>query len=616
MGKYPTLRSLIIIFISGSFGYFFELPFYVIISIAVFSIILSLTKSSLLVKYLLLNIGIGFLLSGFITNDTIDYPDKIIPSFKAISLGKVEKVLTDKKNYARVLINGKIDTKFINKPVDTRLLVVIFKESEDTNYLPGDKLIMNLTLEVPEKKQLKSDFPERQYLKSLEAQFQGITNSKDVFIKSRDTTLFTHLYLIKKELQSKIDFSFSENIAPIVKGLLTGDRNFIDKEVKESFAKTGTAHVLAISGLHIGLIALLVYTIIGFIKNRYLKLIIFNLLVWSFIIFTGLHDSAIRAGIMATLYVALITFGRGPDKFNILFSTVFIFLLFDPESIFSVSFLLSVSAVLGIFLFYEKIYYVLMKAIKVDNFITKFISASIAISISATMLSVLFSAYYFNIFNVIYPISNLLIVPLISLSTVFGIFYLISMPIKLISNLFAESMEFLIQIVLDFNNYLMQYEELFLTTSNTLTIAILSTIVLIYILAAYRIKRKLITRFSISTVFLILSLFLLKDFTSDNKIKILQREQFTALIEEKGSRVSVLVIDRKKYDFLKGDYSLVNYLKEFETVNFYKTGMVSIDIHDRIKYDVETTDKFLSIKEINNILKTFNQAKLYNKIEY
>ncbi|MDH5637494.1 MAG: DNA internalization-related competence protein ComEC/Rec2 [Nitrospinota bacterium] len=154
------------------------------------------------------------------------------------------------------------------------------------------------------------------------------------------------------------------------KAMLTGDQGLVNLPLREVFSRGGTAHLLAVSGLHVGFVAgavffmfkALLFALIYSVSRRFasagvpvrLAAILTLPAVWLFVLYTGPPASALRAGIMIGTYLALVALGR-PREFYMAFAAAMgVILIMEPGALFTISFQLSFTAVFFITIFLEK----------------------------------------------------------------------------------------------------------------------------------------------------------------------------------------------------------------------------------------------------------------------
>lgn len=169
------------------------------------------------------------------------------------------------------------------------------------------------------------------------------------------------------------------------------------RDIRENFAHSGSAHILAVSGFHLGVIA----SILSFILLRLFRLSSISGIylccmlvgIWSFALITGSSVATIRASLMLSLYLFGRTIGRRPRLPNILACTAFIQLLASPHELYSVGFALSYAAVLSIYLLYAPLYE-LVGLLK--NPIVRWLWQALCLSLSAQVLVLPICLYYWG----------------------------------------------------------------------------------------------------------------------------------------------------------------------------------------------------------------------------
>ncbi|MCX7965041.1 MAG: DNA internalization-related competence protein ComEC/Rec2 [Syntrophorhabdaceae bacterium] len=227
---------------------------------------------------------------------------------------------------------------------------------------------------------------------------------------------------IRRFIKEKIERSEAKHKG-IIKALVLGDRVSIDEETKTIFQRTGTSHILAISGLHVGIITGFFFFIIKWILNRKRTLafsgldkryasiitIIFPVL---FMILSGASVSTIRATIMVSIFLMAVFFEKQRDIFNTVFMAALFILLVYPHSLFMPSFQLSFLSVIFILLIINRLYQLIWR---VTSRIMRWFFISIITTFSATIGTlpvVLYHFYGINFFSVLH---NLISIPLICL---------------------------------------------------------------------------------------------------------------------------------------------------------------------------------------------------------
>ncbi|WP_316842559.1 ComEC/Rec2 family competence protein [Pedobacter gandavensis] len=207
--------------------------------------------------------------------------------------------------------------------------------------------------------------------------------------------------------------------------LILGYRSDLSKALLEIYSKTGTIHALSVSGMHVGLIYLILNHTLTFLnRGKYWKILKLGLilsLLWCYTLLTGCAPAVLRAVIMLSVLLIGQTYSRPANSYNILFFAAFSMLLYDPFLIWNIGFQLSFLAVFGLLYLQPK----LESCWRIENTVGRKLWALIAMSVAAQLFSSPLSLYYFHQFPLYFLLSNLFILIPITLIMYTGILLLI-----------------------------------------------------------------------------------------------------------------------------------------------------------------------------------------------
>lgn len=209
--------------------------------------------------------------------------------------------------------------------------------------------------------------------------------------------------ILKKYITSKRE-------AGVASALLLGYREGLDPNLVTAYANVGVVHLIAISGLHVGLIYLILLWLFKLLPKGTKKLqgVLIGLVLWSFTLLTGAHPSTLRATVMFTFFIfGRFFFHREPNSLNILAASAFMLLCINPYMLFDVGFQLSYLAVGGILIFQHPIEELFWSRYKAVNYCWKMMSVSLAAQILVFPLVL----YYFHQFPTVFLLSNLVLIP-------------------------------------------------------------------------------------------------------------------------------------------------------------------------------------------------------------
>lgn len=213
---------------------------------------------------------------------------------------------------------------------------------------------------------------------------------------------------------------FEKDELGVMLALIDGDRSLISNEVKRDYQQTGTTHILAVSGLHVGVIMEMLLFLLAWLdkfKMRIIKVVIIVCLLWIYTIIAGLEASILRAAIMFSILLIARQLGRNAKLENSLFLSAFIILIFIPQSLFDAGFWLSYLAVGSIILYAKKI----EGLIDFKNQTLKKCWQLTSVTLAAQIATAPYIIYLFGTFPTYFLFSNLLILPVVPLAMFGGI---------------------------------------------------------------------------------------------------------------------------------------------------------------------------------------------------
>lgn len=228
----------------------------------------------------------------------------------------------------------------------------------------------------------------------------------------------------------------------LLAALVFGNKSYLQQDTKQEFSTAGAMHILAVSGLHVGIIALILLHIIGFIPFRntaILKSIMCCLGIWAYACITGLSPSVSRAACMFSLVCVSHILNRRVSVYNTLAAAACCMLIIEPRVLFEVGFQLSYAAVLGIIYFGNKIQNIVPRS---SNIVWSYIWGIISVSIAVQITTLPITLYYFGFFPTYSICTNLFAIPLAFILLLGVIVYLIVFSVPLISEYIMYIIDF------------------------------------------------------------------------------------------------------------------------------------------------------------------------------
>jgi len=301
-------------------------------------------------------------------------------------------------------------------PCCGRVLAYIAKDSATAHTRYGDRLLLNAALQPIGNSGNPGAFDYQQY-----SAFHGLHHT--VFLRQDNYILLDSLHGsnfrggIYKARDGVLNIlrrymTSSKDELGIAEALLIGYTQDLDKDLVQAYSNTGVVHVIAVSGMHLGLIYILLLAVfkrLPYIKRaKWLQLLLALVVLWLFALLTGASASVLRAAVMFTCIGTGKLLMKQAPVYNALAASAFILLCYDPFYLWDVGFRLSYLAVLGILLFQQPVLHLLY----VPNKWLRKIWELTAVSLSAQIFTFPVCIWYFHQFPNLFLFSNLLVVPL------------------------------------------------------------------------------------------------------------------------------------------------------------------------------------------------------------
>lgn len=401
---------------------------------------------------------------------------------------RVEKNLKEDLYYYKYL--GSVIKVNQHKTIGT-VLLNIQKDSLIKEYKIGDVLLFSSDF-LPINKPLNPhQFNYKKYLEKLGVHHQVFVRNR--LIKKSNTKVFS-LHLLADKLRRRIEKSLKKNEIlgeelAVIKALVLGQRNDVSKELIEDYTKAGAIHILAVSGLHVGIILMILSFLLKPIERmkygKGIKTLLIIIFLWSFAIIAGLSASVIRAVTMFTAVAIGMSFKRKTFVLHSLVTSMFILLLLKPMLVFDVGFQLSYLAVFSIVTIQPKLVVVWNPKYKAVNYFWQLFTVSIAAQIGVLPISL----YYFHQFPGLFMISNLVIVPFIGLILLIGVLVITLALFNSLPMFLADSYSFIIASMNKFVEWISE-KETFLITDISFSTTKLIISYLIFFIGIYLVEKK------------------------------------------------------------------------------------------------------------------------------
>ncbi len=373
------------------------------------------------VSLFLLMSCIGFCTSTWNASDEI-------PLDSMVAFGKIPvKIISLKKRkkqteaISSTIIDGK----------KAKILLKISK-ADGANLTPGALAIVSSKIYQPGEERIPDGFNYRKYLAYKNIDFISYVKYQEIeIISTAEWSIQNFIWSLNSSMMVRIDQVFeSSKYKSLIKGILLGYKDEIESEARSKYGLAGIGHVFAVSGMHVGMVYVFCFPLLFFRHYRrsykYCFPIIVLLAVWIFVLSSGATPSAVRAGIMISIYeIGVITY-RQVDKWNVLACSALISLLVTPNFLFDIGFQFSYLALAGIFYFYTR----LSRILTVRNLFLRWIYCMMALSVSAQLVLLPLSLYYFSSFSPYFWLNSLIATFVVQVNFFFSLFVLICPAIQ------------------------------------------------------------------------------------------------------------------------------------------------------------------------------------------
>lgn len=280
-------------------------------------------------------------------------------------------------------------------------------------------------------------FDYRRYLEILG--FTGTTfvsswkwQKAEIFLKDLSRLERARLFFLRQRsrlLQRFSNQGLDGEQYAVVAAMALGEKSALTKDLKEVYAVTGASHVLALSGLHLGIIYTLFSLLIVGRRWRMVSQILLILGIWVFVFLVGMTTSVVRSAVMLSTYALLSLGHRDRMSLNTLAFAAMILLMLSPLSLFDVGFQMSFAAVASILLLVPLLDSLFSQEFLMEHRLFRWLWSLVAVSCAAQIGVAPLIAYYFGRFSTCFLLTNLIVVPAATLILWLSIVVLIIPPL-------------------------------------------------------------------------------------------------------------------------------------------------------------------------------------------
>ncbi|SEN52716.1 competence protein ComEC [Mucilaginibacter gossypiicola] len=326
----------------------------------------------------------------------------------------------------------------------TGTLMIAIKDSSALQLAYGDELLISGKFAPIDPPFNPAEFNYKKYLAHQNIYYQEFLypGQYRLFQSNTGNLLIANALALRRQMVQKLKLQLHDpNAIAVASTLILGYKADLSEDVLQAYSKTGTIHVLSVSGAHVAIIWALLAFMLRFL-NRFrhgglIKPIIIIPIIWYYAMLTGFSPAVCRAAVMISAVILGKTYNRHINNLNILAVSAFILLLYNPLLITDLGFQLSYLAVAGLVVLQPVVY----AWFTFDNKWVDKLWALCSVSIAAQVITFPLSAFYFHRFPVYFLFSNLFIVIPTAVIMYSGIFYLLLPQIPYISTALAWILE-------------------------------------------------------------------------------------------------------------------------------------------------------------------------------
>lgn len=370
-----------------------------------------------------------------------------------------------------------------NQSIEGKLLVYLQKDTAAIQLRYGDTIAIQSYLNSLNEPSNPDEFNYKRYLGFHQITEQTYVTSDNWLLIGKGSGFKRSIIEVQRYVIEVLkSFDLNERQLAIVSALLVGYKHYLTADQVNAFASAGAMHVLAVSGLHVGIVFLILNTLLKPLQKRswtrWLKAFLLLAALWLYAAITGFSPSVTRAVTMFSFVIVSQLINRRTSIYNALAASALVLLIYNPFFIVEVGFQLSYVAVLGIVILQPRIY----EWWQPKNYFLDKIWGITAVSLAAQIATFPLGLLYFHQFPNYFLISNLLVIPLATAILPVGIALIVFSKVAYVSSLLAFVLYWLVWLLDWFVDWV---EKLPLALIQGIDINILETYIIYMIVATF-----------------------------------------------------------------------------------------------------------------------------------
>mgnify|MGYP003434068177 FL=1 len=328
-----------------------------------------------------------------------------------------------------------LNGKSLDSPINAKA-TILRDTTTDMKLNTGDGICAESVLEKPHNISGNSNFDYAQWMKihGYTAQtfipYWNIHPARVSLGKNAYDRLCMKAHIFRDNLSKKIfaDNRKDKEAYSVISAMTLGDKSALDKDTKNAFSISGGSHVLALSGLHLGIIFSVFLLLFG---HSAIAMTLSIIGIWAFAFIVGMPPSVVRSAVMLSVYALVSIINRKSISFNTLAFAAIVILVINPLSLWDIGFQMSFMAVAGIFTLYKPMYMWLHPY----NKLLSWIWGSICVSLSAQIFTFPIVLHCFGRFSCYFILTNFIVVPCATLIIYMAVALIITIPLTALNNI-------------------------------------------------------------------------------------------------------------------------------------------------------------------------------------
>lgn len=432
-------------------------------------------------------------------------------------------------------------------PSSGKVLVIVSKDSLTKSFVPDEVLWVYASVSEISKPQNPHQFDYAKYMELQGAYGQLRLSKKDILkITDGSKTIFGIAQNLRAGIIEKLQRSkLTTDERAIIQALVLGEKKDIDKNLYEAYAAAGAVHILAVSGLHVGILYLIIAFLFKPLKRLkygiFIHSILVVLLLWAFAVLSGLSPSVTRAVTMFSFFALANILNRRTNTTNTLFLSLLTLLIINPLWLFQVGFQLSYLAVFFIVWLLP-----VFNSIGYSKYwIVRKIGSIVGVTICAQIGVLPLSLYYFHQFPGLFLITNIVVLPFLTILMCGGVLIVLLAVLNRLPDWLSEIYNAMIEGLNWFINWVAVQDEFLFKEIHFSTLKVLGAYLLIaaWVLFAKKMNyRRLVV--SLLAVSVFITVFIYDEFrTSTNQFVVFHKNKKTLIGYKSGKNLIVFKDD-------------------------------------------------------------------------